>query len=233
MVSVIQDNLLSLLCKAIMFFYRRDTKSLWGAKVVDERAMVGCIYRYVWEKRKIVQACNTHDIDIEYDRMTADDLIDNQKAMHSIFIAECLKMNKCERNDLCAGHLDNKIKKQKTNDKTRLLFRPDLIIHNRGKTEKDNNGLIAEFKKENEKHLNRGNVKLDHAKLRFLTCPKAGPLQYKLGAFVMLRKEYADVWVYMGGEVIVGYKVGKSGFRKMTEEEYCGKPWLNQKKAKH
>ena len=65
MVSDIQDNLLSLLCKAIVFFYRRDAKSLWGAKVVDERAMVGCIYRYVWEKRKIVQACNTHDIDID------------------------------------------------------------------------------------------------------------------------------------------------------------------------
>ena len=227
-----QVHLLAIrLIAAIWRFYKNDVRSLFGAKVVDERAMVGCIYRYVWNEHK-TQHWFVQDIDIEYNRMTDDELVDKQKSISAIALEKCLKIKKCHKSDYCAIKLATGMKSM-VNDELCRLFRPDLIIHNRGKNGTANNGLIVEFKKEKEEGVKTEDTKLDHAKLLFMTCPQAGCMRYELGALVMLREEYADVGVYRGGEVIVGYKVDESGFRRMTEEEYCEKPWLNQKKAKH
>ncbi len=225
-----QVHLLAIrLIAAIWRFYKKDARSLFGTKVVDERAMVGCIYRYVWNEHK-ARAWSVQDIDIEYDRMEDDELLDKQKSIRGIVLEKCIRMEKCDQLLHCAIKLATGMKSI-TSDGLRRMFRPDLVIHNRGNIGIANNGLIVEFKKEKEKGVNPEDAKLDHAKLLFTTCHQAGCMQYKLGALVMLREKYADVGVYRGGKVIVGYEVDESGFRKMTEEEYGGKPWLNQKKA--
>ena len=217
------------LIAAIWRFYKNDVRSLFGVEVVDERAMVGCIYRYVWNEHK-ARAWSVQDIDIEYNRMKDDELVDKQKSIRGIVLEKCIRMEKCDQLRNFAIKLATEMKSI-TSDGLLRIFRPDLIIHNRGNNGIANNGLIVEFKKEKEKGVNSEDAKLDHAKLLFMTCHQAGCMQFKLGALVMLREEYADVGVYRGGKVIVGYKVDESGFRKMTEEEYGGKPWLNQKKA--
>ncbi len=225
-----QDELASLLCGAIQRFYQKDADSLWRAKVINERAMVGCVYRYMWEKTCHLAHNAIKDIDIEYDRMCDDAFLETQKAILAVSVNQCRNQKECSKKGECTEKLANRIE-LKTDDNARLLFRPDLIFHNRGKPCIQNNALIVEFKKEKDKDVELEDVYIDQAKLLFLTCPQAARLQYKLGALVMLRKEYADVGVYRGGKVLVGYKVDESGFRKMTEVEYGGKPWLNQKKA--
>ena len=67
-----RNKYLTILSEALKRFYVNDAKSLFGNnKQIDERAMVGCIYRYMWnileqQKSLVGQIC---DIDIEYDRM--------------------------------------------------------------------------------------------------------------------------------------------------------------------
>ena len=226
-----QEELVSLLCEAIQRFYQKDAESLWKAKVINERAMVGCVYRYMWEAACHLAHNVIKDIDIEYDRMSDDAFLETQKAILAISVNQCRNQKECSEKSECTERLAKRIE-LKTDDKARLLLRPDLIFHNRDKPGIQNNALVVEFKKEKDKGVDLDDVYIDQAKLMFLTCPKSKRLQYALGALVMLRKEYADVGFYCGGKVISGNRVNESGFRKMGEEEYDGKLWLNQKKAK-
>lgn len=179
-----RNKYLTILSEAIKRFYVNDAKSLFGNnKQIDERAMVGCIYRYMWnilEQQKTLggQIC---DIDIEYDRMNGCHGDEIKKHM-SIVVEHC---SKCMHKESCFELIKRYMKEdQKTYD-----FRPDIILHKRGVCSRGGNFMVVEVKKDNSA---AERIKFDEAKVRYCTCDRA-PLRYSIGATVVLAESGAVV----------------------------------------
>ena len=63
---------IEILLDALREFYRKDAEKLFDdKKAIDERAMVGCVYRYMWCKLQQLGELDV-DIDIEYNRSSND-----------------------------------------------------------------------------------------------------------------------------------------------------------------
>lgn len=115
-----------LLVDSLKLFYRRDAKQLFGCgKAIDERAMVGCIYRYMWHL--LSRHCETclpiFDIDVEYDRMNS--INGEEIKKHMVVMPEC---DEC----LDKGKCIDLIKENTSDGKDNYNFRPDIIVHKRG-----------------------------------------------------------------------------------------------------
>ena len=174
------EDYIELLVGALHEFYVQDAKELFKSKMVDERAMVGCIYRYMW--CRIVQNHMDCDIDIEYDRMQGNDGTACRKCIDGMPV-------KC-RAEQCKLNCDITLFKQKDRPEDyKYNFRPDIIIHHRNMNGQDDNIMVVEVKKfsADEELCN-----FDRAKVSWCTCTK-GCLKYRVGLFVVLHDTYAMV----------------------------------------
>ena len=159
------------------------------------------------------------DIDIEYDRMIKDNIGYYEKVLS----CECISEDagkQCYAK--CCQVIINEINKNRRNaddvrndtDIIKKAVRPDIIVHNRNKGCIENNGLVAEFKKYNNK-----GVEFDKAKLYYFTCPKSKYLCYKLGAMVLLCPQYAYVGFICEQNILSGCKVCATGVKKVGIED--------------
>ena len=211
-----QKKYRDLLCEALRLFYKNDAKNLFKEKrkppkatnekrvknIVNECAMSGCVYRYMWCLLQQKGNFPVSDIDIEYDRMIIDDLEYYVKSLP----CEC-KNRKRKNNTQCAEKccevIGSKMEaKGNDADSVRKAVRPDIIVHNRNGEGIENNGLVVEFKK-----YDNNNVAFDMAKLYYFTCPESKSLQYQLGAMVRLFPKYAYVAFICAQKILYGCKV--------------------------
>ena len=194
-------RLIELLVFGLKKFYKIDAEALFGhgekPMHINEQAMVGCVYRYMYGKRNAAVLSFPH-IDIEYNRMLGLYEDEIEKAMH-----RCDKCKVADRQFECIAAKDVYLKwmadlKSKKDHKG---IRPDIIVHERNKP---NNGLIIEFKKID------CDVTYDVQKVRYATCHHS-PLHYIVGAVVQLRQTNADVDIYQDGKPIQEFSVSRQG----------------------
>lgn len=200
-----RNKYIKLLVKAIELFYQNDAKELFGStKDVDERAMVGCVYRYMWcMMQQPGESFSVPNIDIEYDRMG-----NNLDAIKKYTEMPSDRCKKCDRKKICYDVLKSCMDR-KNQKKTRYEFRPDIILHQRGTS---SNGLVVEFKKR------RIGTKLDIAKLSCCTCYD-GEFKYDIGAFVLLEKTQAHIKVFINHNIVSWFKVNSEGRCEYNENE--------------
>lgn len=195
------EALINLLIFGIKEFYKQDSEALFGhgyyPRHIDERAMVGCIYRYMYQG--LANRCfKFPHIDIEYNRMLGLKEEEIEKA-----IAPCGSCNRIGNKLDCIAEpevfqrwmADLKSKKDSKG------IRPDIIVHER---KESNNGLIVEFKKLKD------DVSYDVQKVRYATCHRS-PLHYIVGAIVRLQQNNAKVDVYQDGKPKCKFSVSQHG----------------------
>lgn len=229
-----QNGYVRLLINALQQFYENDVNDLFEDEVdsIGECAMVGCISRYVWCGRN----CGKYDyllpdVDVEYNK----DHESDSKVVEKILVAptecwdvslhkECedkkcwkeideYKKNRCKRHQECKGA---------DCEKPPYKFRPDLIIHRRGPSSDENNGMIVEFKKcEALKCERTEEIAFDLAKIRYCTCEFAH-YKYKVGAFVLLKKTQADVFLFAKHKFAGAFSVTAKGRAEVdvTQSKY-------------
>ena len=196
-VTLEQESLVKMLSCGIEKFYKRDAEQLFGhgkkKKNIDERAMVGCIYRYMYES--FHNACERFPhIDIEYNRMLN---LKKDEVEKSLISCKCCKCVEKVKGGMSCATYANELKKRLSGHdsvKDTIGVRPDIIVHKRNHPD---NGLVVEFKKLN------GDVSYDKLKVRYATCSYS-PLHYVVGAIVRLRHSNAHVEIYK-----LGQRVGK------------------------
>ena len=178
-----------LLIGALVLFTRRDAGILFNEKKdVDERAMVGCVYRYMFCARLLnVLESTQPDIDIEYDRMRV-----VGKGLVPKYFALCAEPNEsCKEHqyESCRDFIENHGKICDKCQQYEKRIRPDLIIHRRNSEPGSDNGMIAEFKRHD-----RGEG-CDDMKILYSTCTR-GTLKYKIGAKVILSSTRQIIELY-------------------------------------
>jgi len=179
---------MQLLLGALMIFTRDDASALFdNQKDVDERVMVGCVYRYMYCACMMGFCKSTQpDIDIEYDRMQIDHGKFGPKAFSFCYRPKTTCMrgqeDKCnsfvgrEKWCLACRQCDRRV-------------RPDLIIHKRNSDLGVGNGMIVEFKRNNVDDHD------DNVKIAYATC-EHGSLKYVIGAVVKLSDNTQVVGFY-------------------------------------
>lgn len=187
-------NYVKSLLAGLVAFTANDADDLFDdQKDVDERAMVGCIYRYMYLIMSI-KLCDAGlpDIDIEYDRMKGPNAKLCQKAVMSCTDRSCdlEKRKVCE--EFVSGQSDSSGKCKCCGRNVR----PDMIIHKRNSCLGQGNGLVAEFKREKAQERS-----VDSAKMQYFTC-KNGVLKYLIGAVVTLSKTKQNVVLYRNSEIV-------------------------------
>ena len=175
------NKYLQVLIAGIRSFYMNDAEALFGGRPVDERAMVGCIYRYMWDE--ICRADVECDIDIEYDRMNGKNGGPVRKSID--LSQECGTMTCRER---CLALITRKTGKKRGNQKV-YSIRPDIIMHKRNSSPGTDNFLVAEFKKI---PVSRTDDEFDRAKIRWNTC-ECSCLKYGIGVVVQLSEDFAKI----------------------------------------
>lgn len=198
MENPITDKYFMLLVDALKEFYVNDAKDMFENKMADERAMVGCIYRYMWNI--IVRESMDCDIDIEYDRMRGKDGDLCRKCIDGM-PSNCSTMECDLRCDVILFERKDRDEDYKYN------FRPDIIIHHRNMNGPDDNIMVVEVKKScaDDELFN-----FDRAKVSWCTCSK-GCLKYHMGVFVVLYDKYAMVEKrYLDGEWMQPVKIDAS-----------------------
>ena len=178
-----------LLIGALVLFTRCDAEALFNNKNkdVDERAMVGCVYRYMFCAclMNLLKATQP-DIDIEYDRMRV-----AGKGLVSKCFTPCLdpkEMCKSYQNKVCNDFIKNHGKLCDKCEQYEKRIRPDLIIHKRNSEPGSDNGMIVEFKRDDAGGC-------DDVKITYSTC-LSGTLKYKIGAKVTLSSVNQKVELY-------------------------------------
>lgn len=202
-----QCKYIELLVKALQAFYVKDARDLFKDKMVDERAMVGCVYRYMWhflqeEEWRGIE----HDIDIEYDRMNNKDGEAIKKKIGFINNHQTV----CEHGYEFCGKIILEYDTKECNECKDRQFRPDIIVHRRMSELGKGNGLVVEFKKDRGEKSNQKNELFDMAKVMYCTCDK-GDLQYKVGACVKLFERLCKVLIFINGENVSSFSVNSSG----------------------
>lgn len=196
--------LITLLIFGIKKFYKQDSEALFGhgdsPRHIDERAMVGCIYRYMYQG--LAKRCvNFSHIDIEYNRMLGLKTDGIEKA-----IVPCEKCKREGASSVCIAK-DGVFQQWLTDLKSQKDYkgiRPDIIVHNRNQLNRFSNGLIVEFKKLD------GDLTFDEQKVRYATCHYSR-LHYIVGAVVRLKQNNAEVEVYQNGKPKCKFLVSQHG----------------------
>ena len=197
-------ELVKLLVFGLRKFYKVDAEVLFGhgenPMHINEQAMVGCVYRYMYEKLNATVLSFPH-IDIEYNRMLGLYEDEIEKA-----ICRCDKCKVADRQFECIAEEDvyQKWIADLKSKKDYKGIRPDIIVHERNKP---NNGLIIEFKKIG------CDVTYDVQKVQYATCYHS-PLHYIVGAVVQLKQTNADVYIYQDGRAIHEFSVSRQEVAK-------------------
>lgn len=205
---------IKILINALQKFYSIDAKQLFDKeKTIDERTMVGCVYRYMWCQLQ-QRADSIADIDIEYNRKPSD--YEGRDREKGIVLCEAEQQsNRCPHSKSCREILRKEmLAKKKETDK--ISFRPDIIIHVRNHMQ---NFMHIEFKKCSRagKRLNKSEVVFDIAKVRYSTCQKLG-YKYHEGVVVLLGENGFSAVRFRDGR-LVERLTGNSGSLK---SEFCG-----------
>ena len=187
-------NYVKSLLAGLVAFTANDADKLFDEqKDVDERAMVGCIYRYMY-LIMLFKLCDMGlpDIDIEYDRMRGAGAELCKKGFTSCNVTGCdlTKRKVCE--EFILGQ-SGSLSKCKGCGRS---VRPDLVIHERNSNPGLGNGLVAEFKREKAQEMS-----VDLAKIQYFTCEN-GVLKYLIGAVVTLSKTKQNVVLYRNSEIV-------------------------------
>jgi hypothetical protein len=187
-----QAQLINILEIGIRKFYENDSMFLFSQEVmkgkdIDERAMVGCIYRYMHKELNI--SFYPH-IDIEYNRMQRLNKYEVDKSID--LCGRCPNKEKKGGGVTCYDHAKTLREKIEKDQDKEISMRPDIIIHERNTA---HNGLIVEFKKLGK------DIEYDRIKVAYATC-KYSPLHYIVGAVVQLYKDRAKVYIYDNGRVV-------------------------------
>lgn len=206
-----QNGYVRLLINALQQFYENDANDLFEGEVdsIGECTMVGCIRDYVKCGRDYVK-CDSlmPNVDTEYNK----DHDSESHIVEKILVAvpecgvgisqdQCIAYNECWQ----------KIEEFKNSKKPPYKFRPDLIIHRRGPSSAENDGMIVEFKKcETLKCEKTEEIAFDLAKIRYCTCEFAH-YKYKVGAFVLLKKTQADVFIFANHKFAGAFSVAAKG----------------------
>lgn len=217
-----KKNLIIILMRGVEKFYQKDAAQLFSllgtekydnGKDIDERAMVGCIYRYMHEALEFKKNRFPH-IDIEYNRMQR---INGDEVDKLIVLCSGCENRDAKKGDMScymyAKKLKNEIKGNTSNKD--ISIRPDIIIHERNTS---NNGLMIEFKKLN------GSINYDNVKVCYATC-QTSPLHYLVGAVVQLYKKSADMHIYDNGKVIGTVVFENGNFTILGQIDEC-QQWL-------
>ena len=204
---------IEILINALQKFYSFDAKQLFDEeKTIDERAMVGCVYRYMWCQLQQI-GDSIVDIDIEYNRKPSD--YNGKDREKGIVLCEAEQQtNRCPHLKSCREILRKEmLAKKKETD--RLSFRPDIIIHVRNHSQ---NFMHIEFKKcsRDGKLLNKSGVVFDMAKVRYSTCQKLD-YKYDEGVVVLLGENGFSAVQFRDGR-LVGRLTGNSDSKKL---EHC------------
>lgn len=199
------EALINLLIFGIEEFYKQDSEALFGhgdcPRHVDERAMVGCIYQYMYQC--LGKRCfKFPHIDIEYNRMLKLKEGMNEEEMEKE-INPCSTCDKTDDKIDCIARKDafKKWMEELKSKKDSKGIRPDIVVHERNES---NNGLIVEFKKL------KGDVSYDVQKVLYATCHRS-PLHYIVGAVVRLQQNNAKVDVYQDGKPKCKFSVSQHG----------------------
>ena len=194
-------ELIKLLVFGLKKFYKIDAEALFGhgenLMHVNEQAMVGCVYRYMYARLNAAVLSFPH-IDIEYNRMLGLYEDEIEKA-----IRRCCKCKYADHQLECIAREDV-YQKWITDLKSKKDYkgiRPDIIVHERNAP---NNGMIIEFKKIDF------DVTYDVQKVRYATC-HCSPLHYIVGAVVRLRQSDAEVKIYQDGKPNCEFSVSRQG----------------------
>lgn len=177
---------MQLLIGALVMFSRNDAVELFNSqKDVNERAMAGCVYRYMYCAH-ILNFCKATypNIDIEYDRIKID-----QENFGPKVLSLC-QNNSCEEElkKKCTQFIYRKKRCCLCGNCDKRVI-PDLIIYKRNSDLGKGNGMIVEFKRY------KVNDSVDNIKITYATC-EFGALKYKLGAVVKLSKKFQKIKFY-------------------------------------
>ena len=202
---------IKILINALQMFYSLDAKKLFDEeKTIDERAMVGCVYRYMWCQLQ-QRGDSMVDIDIEYNRKSDD--YEGKDREKGIVLCEAEQQsNRCPHSESCREILRKEmLAKKKEADK--ISFRPDIIIHVRNRMQ---NFMHIEFKKcsRTGKRLNKSEVVFDIAKVRYSTCQKLD-YKYDEGVVVLLGENGFSAVQFKDGR-LVGHLTGDSDSKKFV-----------------
>lgn len=186
-----QESYVNLLVESLMRFYQEDARDLFTSGIVmgeqsavDERTMVGCISHHMRNLiRKDEYLTLEPNVDIEYDRMFADE---QGRIKKSIDFSMCDPA--CPQYSKCAVILKEKL----SDDRREKSIRPDIIVHRRNSDSGMGNGMIVEFKKGKPGEFQSD---YDMAKITACICPK-GRFHYLVGAYVELYQNNAELSVY-------------------------------------
>ena len=227
-----RQGYIDLLVGALKRFYQEDAEEMFKGYPLDERTMVGCIARYVWCDRHHVNFNGLkQDVDVEYNKNHKSEA----EIQDKVFAEEksCCNKDECGPYPGCWPVIEQRIKERRKcqerhqcqieckvecegvdEKEYKCKFRPDMIVHERGASGRTGNGMIVEFKKaitddEFEK-AEEGKITFDFAKIRFCTCA-CRDYQYKIGAFVLLRRKMADVIIFAEKEPITLFSVTSDG----------------------
>jgi len=191
-----------LLIGALVLFARNDAESLFDSKKdVDEKAMAGCVYRYMFCAclMKLFESTQPN-IDIEYDRMRV-----VGKGLVSKYFTRCLEPKescKSRQHKACNDFIKNHGKVCDKCAQYEKRIRPDLIIHERNLELGSGNDMIVEFKRDNVDSC-------DDIKIAYSTCSR-GTLKYKIGAKVTLSSVSQKVELYKDSDKVDELNVSRS-----------------------
>jgi len=206
-----QKTNLRLLECAIRLFYKYDASDLWGGvHAIDERAMVGCVYRYMYcFVMSGLCPLECSDIDIEYDRMNGENGDEIRKCLgvlpsrceQCFIVDDCMalikKVRERQSKKRCCGDVGMR-DECNVCENACYRIRPDIIVHKR---KSDRNGLVVEFKKKCEGRDVKARESFDKAKLRASVC-SFNCLKYQLGVFVSLKKDCATLEVFLADRIL-------------------------------
>lgn len=205
------NKYIQILIYGIEEFYQYDARELFCGKPIDERTMVGCIYRYMWHKIKSENIdC---DIDIEYDRMRGRN---GEFVKKSIDLANQCGTDSCRQ--CCLLLIKNQTGKRKKRKDGLFTIRPDIILHKRNSPSGTDNYMVVEFKKY---PVCNEDAEYDRAKIRWNTCMES-LLKYEYGIFVELSQKEARIEQCdsQGSFKLVG-QVNESGFYGNSYDFEC------------
>ena len=201
---------IKLLIGSLLLFTIRDAHELFGEqKDVDERAMVGCVYRYMYCAR-LMNVCDSTQphIDIEYDRMC----VDYKKFGQKVFVQCSSQKETCAEAQRSKCHdFVSRGKWCRICNQCEKRVRPDLIIHKRNSDFGAGNGMIVEFKRKKDDDL-------DNTKITYSTC-NYGTLKYTLGAVVKLSCDEQVVTLFKNSCRQIMFKVYSDRFVIESEPE--------------
>lgn len=193
-VEIKTEELKKVLKKSIEEFYEKD-KDLIDNNV-HEQTITHRIAHYLEDNTMCLCKCQGYSVDVEYNRCVKDvknafkyySLCPQKQNSNNIICLRNIEQKDNEKAILeeCADCKTECKYKNKDIETLTKNIRPDILIHRRGRNDKEDNLLVVEVKK------NKNDTKCDERKLTYLTC-NYSQYKYQLGAFIVINKNQIEI----------------------------------------